>query len=337
MLPSLYFMVGISGSGKSTIAGDLSNALNIKVISSDAIRYEIYGDENIQDNPQRIFNILHKRVKEELKNGRSVIYDATNLSMKRRVAFLKETKNIYCEKICIIVNTPFSECVLRNELRERTVPYDVLIRQRNSFQCPYFYEGWDKILITNTDMGNLSVLEDTLRYLVSVEHNNPHHTLTIGEHMIKAKDYCIKKSAKYSALVSKKTRSMEEVEQLQKEADQWSEIAFAALYHDIGKAITKTFYDKKGKPTEEAHYYNHQNVSAYMILSNLSYSSKVFGDAALDIEDNISYWLKITVLVQWHMEYYLRKGKAWEKFANLIGEELVELLDKLHEADKAAH
>ena len=37
------------------------------------------------------------------------------------------------------------------------------------------------------------------------------------------------------------------------------------------------------------------------------------------------------------MEHYFRKDKAWDKFESLVGKELVELLDKLHEADKAAH
>ena len=333
----LYMLVGISGSGKSTIAKDLSQTLSAEIFSSDAIRFELYGDESIQNNPNKIFSILHRRIKEKLKQGGSAIYDATNLSMKRRIAFLKEINNIRCEKICIIVNTPFDECVARNNLRNRVVPYEVLERQRRNFQCPYFCEGWDKILISNCDTGNLSVLEHTLEYLRSVPHDNPHHNFTIGMHMDKANEYCVKKAAKMTVLASNKNLQEEKKDFYLKEAQQWNEIAFAAKYHDLGKSSTKSFTNRNGEITKEAHYYNHHTVSAYIILSNLSYNSKLYGDAELDEEENILFWLKTAVLVQWHMEYYFRKDKAWNKFRELIGEEMIELLDKLHEADKAAH
>lgn len=338
MLPDLYFMVGISGSGKSTIAEEFSKTFNAEIFSSDTIRFELYGDENIQDNPQKVFQILHKRLKEALKKGKSVIYDATNLSMKRRVAFLKEIDSFNVrEKICIIVNTPFEECISRNEMRKRKVPYSVLKKQRVSFQCPYYYEGWDRIIISNYNMKNFGNLESTLNHLMEVPHDNPNHSFTIGEHMKRAERYCTEKAAHLTILANDKNEDEDIKEALLREADQWCNITFAAKYHDIGKEACKSFVNKKGEITKTAHYYGHQNVSAYMVLSHLSYSSYLYGDAALDEEDKIDFWLKTVVLIQWHMEHYIRTGESLIKFKNLIGKEMVELLDKLHEADKAAH
>lgn len=37
----------------------------------------------------------------------------------------------------------------------------------------------------------------------------------------------------------------------------------AARFHDVCKYKCKVFHNAKGEPTEEAHYYNHENVSAY--------------------------------------------------------------------------
>ena len=79
-------MVGLPGSGKSTYAKQLSEETNAVICSSDTIREELYGDENSQDNNDEVFKILHSRIKENLKNGKNVIYDATNINSKRRKA-----------------------------------------------------------------------------------------------------------------------------------------------------------------------------------------------------------------------------------------------------------
>ena len=81
--PKFYMLVGISGSGKSFVAEQVkriykNHLVNIEVHSSDAIRKELWGDENDQQNPQKVFQILHKRVKNALSEGKDVIYDATN-------------------------------------------------------------------------------------------------------------------------------------------------------------------------------------------------------------------------------------------------------------------
>ena len=75
-----------AGSGKSTIAMRIASQMKEEVVllSSDAIRGEIYGDENCQRDPGRVFDIMHQRTVAALSQGISVIYDATNLSCKRR-------------------------------------------------------------------------------------------------------------------------------------------------------------------------------------------------------------------------------------------------------------
>ena len=90
-MPKLIYMVGVAGSGKSTIAMRFASHMKEEVVllSSDAIRGEIYGDENCQKNPGRVFDIMHQRTVDALSQGISVIYDATNLSCKRRMNFLK--------------------------------------------------------------------------------------------------------------------------------------------------------------------------------------------------------------------------------------------------------
>lgn len=88
--PNFIMMVGLPCSGKSTYAKELSNDLEAIICSSDAIRKELSGDINLQDKNEEVFKVLHNRIKENLKEGKSVIYDATNINSKRRRSFLSE-------------------------------------------------------------------------------------------------------------------------------------------------------------------------------------------------------------------------------------------------------
>lgn len=89
--PKFYMLCGLPASGKSHYALDLqrimSNETNEKtvIVSSDNIRKELYGDENIQGNPEEVFNLVHERILQSLNNGVNVIYDATNLKRKYRL------------------------------------------------------------------------------------------------------------------------------------------------------------------------------------------------------------------------------------------------------------
>ena len=52
--PILTVLVGLPGSGKSTYANKIKNAI---LCSSDKVREELYGDENIQGDKQKVFRI----------------------------------------------------------------------------------------------------------------------------------------------------------------------------------------------------------------------------------------------------------------------------------------
>ena len=88
----------------------------------------------------------------------------------------------------------------------------------------------------------------------------------------------------------------------------------AALTHDCGKPYVKSFTDSKGNPCEQAHYYQHQCVGAWM-----SYG---FSDATPYVA-----WLIST-----HMDVYLNT-----KYYNNLSAFLKKDVDLLHEADLNAH
>ena len=150
MKPMFMMMVGLPYSGKSCYAEKLKEEFNAVVHSSDAIREEILGDVQDQNNNGKVFDVLHRRVIEDLSNGRNVIYDATNINYKRRM--------------------------------------DTIQRQyRHMRWIPQYYEGWDKIHVIypdgfkTLDVKELFWGENGLAWL---DQDNPHHDLTVGAHCI---------------------------------------------------------------------------------------------------------------------------------------------------------
>ena len=221
--PVLVMMVGLPASGKSTIAYNLAMENNYIVFSSDALREELYLDINDQTHNHELFVELHKRIKTALKEGNNVIYDACNLSSKRRVAFLQELKRIPCRKECIIAATPYEQCLRNNASRDRHVPDYVIERMYKSFDTPYHYEGFDRVSIEywkGSCNGSLLPMSWALDYQ-TYNQDNPHHKLTLGAHCMEAM-YWLYGSDWFNH-------------------DSISTIMKAALIHDCGKPFCKTF------------------------------------------------------------------------------------------------
>ena len=308
-MAELIMMVGVAGSGKSTIAMRYALTRSAIIYSSDSIREEIYGDENCQKNPGRVFDILHQRVTKALSQGYDVVYDATNLSCKRRMNFLKSIAHIDCKKTCVVVVTTPEDIEERMKYRERKVPMEVVHRQLCQFQCPNYYEGWDKIVISYNSKPEACY--DSYKKLgreCDIPHDNHHHSLSVFDHMSKAADVAEDFAWKD--------------DELSLVHERW-----VARIHDIGKPRCKTFTDRNGNATTEAHYFGHQNYSAYYSL--------IFDNSDFDISLNDS--LDNACLIQWHMEHYLRNGSALDKFYKMIGPKLEKRLHVLEKADKAAH
>ena len=310
-MPKLIMMVGVAGSGKSTVAMRIASQTKEEVVllSSDAIRGEIYGDENCQRDPGRVFDIMYQCTVAALSQGISVVYDATNLNCKRRMNFLKSIAHIDCKKTCVVVVTTPEDIKERMKLRDRKVPMEVVHKQLCQFQCPNYYEGWDKIVVIyNSKPEDCRESYKKLGRECDIPHDNHHHSLSIFDHMSKAADVAEDYAWKDDELSFVNGR-------------------WVARIHDIGKPRCKSFTDREDNPTKEAHYYGHQNYSAYYSL--------IFDNSDFDISLNDS--LDNACLIQWHMEHYLRNGSALDKFYKMIGPKLEKRLHILEKADKAAH
>ena len=299
----MIMMCGLVGSGKSYKAKKLAEQYDANIHASDNIREELSGDINNQNINDLVFKTLHNRIKEDLRNGKNCIYDATNISYKKRMAFLQELKHIPCDKICVLMATPYEKCLENNINRGRVVPEYIIERMYKSFDIPYWYEGWNDIQIIYFDgsEGNYNGVCDWVESVMDYDQHNSHHKLTLGEHCLKTFEYLRSIPVPF-----------------------W-EITTAALIHDCGKVKSATYINNKGEQTEDCHYYNHHHCG--------SYDSLFFRD----IDDH----LYVAQLIRWHMQPYFwekdNNEKLHNKYRKLWGEELYKDIMKLHEADRTAH
>lgn len=139
----LIVMVGIPGSGKSTIAEKIARKENAVIISSDKLREEIFGDVWEMRKNRELFAEMYKRAFQYLSDGKNVILDATNTNRRQRKFVLAKFKPYYKE--CYYIKVPLSKALFRNMTRDRTVPEYAVKRYYNKLQEPIYSEGWNKI------------------------------------------------------------------------------------------------------------------------------------------------------------------------------------------------
>lgn len=287
-------LIGLPGSGKTEIASLLADD-NTVILSSDAIRKEFYGDETKQDDPAKIFEEMQRRSIALLKGGKNVIYDATNISRKKRKHLLSSI-TLPCLKIAYIVWARYETCLARDNDRNRNVGERVIKRMLLNFQPPYYDEGWDKIEFKiNDEPYQRSDYDNWL----DCKHDNPHHNNTVKEHtlqvMVEATKLQQGRSRKGVAIT----------------------LLVVASLHDIGKKFVKDFKNSRGEPSEIAHFYNHQNVGSYF---------------AIGYEETLGLHPKQRALIYWlinvHMDPFLKT-----KYSSSLSNELSTLLDAFHKCD----
>lgn len=303
-MPNLIIMVGLPGSGKSWHARELVRRGDAEeIISSDKIREELLGDENDQSANDKVFKLFYERANKLLSEGKNVILDATNTTLKSRRKIFSEIK-VPCTKICYIIATPIQRCIEQDSERERSVGEEVIRKFERSFQCPQYFEGFDKIYGVETYRVHLMSSIGWIRRMKGFDQKNPHHKYNLLEH-----------SKILANEIKKETGS--------------NILYYAGLVHDIGKLYTQTFDD-----SSVAHYYNHAEVGTYFLLTH---SNGVKGLIAEYCGFNFDILLELLFYVNYHMlAHNIKTEKAENKYKKLFGEELFNKLKLFAKCDNIA-
>ncbi|WP_242906451.1 polynucleotide kinase-phosphatase [Actinomadura terrae] len=129
----LVVLVGVSGSGKSHFAR--KHFAPTQIVSSDACRAMVSGDENDQSATGDAFDLLHYIVAKRLRRGLLTVVDATNVQSKARQSLLQLAKDHDVLTAAIVLDVPEHVAVERNAARpDRDLPEHVVPRQRRELR-----------------------------------------------------------------------------------------------------------------------------------------------------------------------------------------------------------
>ena len=145
--PICHMIIGVPGSGKSTFAAKLAKLGNYRIVSTDAIREELYGDATIQGDWAKIEAKVISEIVTVIIEDNCVVYDATNAKRGWRLDLLQKLNLAVSSPILWIgwyLKTPLAICKHWNRQRTRQVPEVVIEAMYKSLQDfpPIVAEGF---------------------------------------------------------------------------------------------------------------------------------------------------------------------------------------------------
>ena len=125
--PSLIVLVGAAGSGKSTFAA--RHFAPAEILSSDAYRALIAGDETDQRATKPAFGRLHRELGQRLAAGRLSVVDATNIEPAARRALVTRAAGASLPATAVVLDLPPSLVLARNAARPSRVVDETIVRR----------------------------------------------------------------------------------------------------------------------------------------------------------------------------------------------------------------
>lgn len=306
-MTDFIMMVGLPGSGKSTVAKQLAKKMNGEegstrwvVVSTDDIREMLCGSAEDQSQNAKVFDIAKKNIVEYLNAGSHVIFDATNVVSKKRIYFMQDICRRVKKPICtmsLTVCAPIGVCKERNSQRDRKVPEYAIDKMYKSFQVPQEYEGFDRCEYINNakqDKTTHNGLDAITEKMCGFNQNTPYHKYDLLAH-------CRKVAEEFPI----------------------SDVRHAAGWvHDYGKLFTQST-DENGV----SHYYNHESVGAYEVMQ--FYVERNRGDSSLT---EVLFYVNNHM----HIRDIIKSKKAIQKYEKLWGKDRFNKLVEFMNADNKA-
>ena len=130
----VIIMVGYPGSGKSSVAKNICANTNFVLIQGD-----------VHKTSAKMIKVALPSITE----GKSVIFDATNSSRKKRSEYLEFAKKHNMKVVCIHVSTPLDIAYKRNKMRdpENQVPKIAYSVYTKHYEPPNTEEGFELIVL----------------------------------------------------------------------------------------------------------------------------------------------------------------------------------------------
>lgn len=150
---SLVVLIGAAGAGKSTFAR--RHFPLDEILSSDALRATVAGDEADQSATGAAFAVLHRELGRRMAAGQTTVIDATNLRASDRRALLRRARAAGRPAAAIVLGLPPDVVHARNGARTRVVDPGVVDRHLTAAGLVadperLAAEGFDPVVILRT-------------------------------------------------------------------------------------------------------------------------------------------------------------------------------------------
>jgi len=131
-VPTIIIMMGYPGSGKTTFANNICN-------DTDKQLAHIKGDDYKSNTPKML-----KASLEHIKTKSSIIFDATNSSIKKRKLYIEHAKKHDYTVVCVHMSFPLDVSYKRSNMRQegKTVPKIAFSVYKKHYEEPTESEGF---------------------------------------------------------------------------------------------------------------------------------------------------------------------------------------------------
>jgi len=151
--PSLVVLIGAAGAGKTTFAA--RHFEPDEVLSSDAFRRMVSGDEANQAATKAAFVVLYDVLERRLASRRTAVVDATNIEPAARRALVARATAAGIPASAVVLDLPPATVIARNAARPaRVVDMAVVHRQLDRLRAsldgpdpPLWREGFVELVV----------------------------------------------------------------------------------------------------------------------------------------------------------------------------------------------
>ncbi|MEO6304820.1 MAG: zeta toxin family protein [Bacteroidia bacterium] len=164
---NLVIMMGSPGAGKSFVIDNIVNLPNYKLLNSDKTLEYFAKKRNLSTKDSEIVSDLHKELSPKTKTFRdkfishqkgktelpNIIIDITGGNIETLQKLNKLGKEVGYTTTLIYVITTLENALIRNSVRERTVPEEIVYKTYKEVQDTYYktFQIFDAVYIKNND------------------------------------------------------------------------------------------------------------------------------------------------------------------------------------------
>lgn len=156
--PALVYVIGASGSGKSTWCS--ANFRAVEVVSSDALRAVVGSSETDLDATDDAFGVLDAIVEARIRRGLTVVVDTLGMEPERRRRIRALAAAASLPAVAVVLDPPPAAVRSRNRAASRPLPSAALDRQLarlRELSGELAVEGWDAVHVVGAEPAEVVV------------------------------------------------------------------------------------------------------------------------------------------------------------------------------------